>query len=231
MSVIFGTADLCFEGPLKYALECGYRHIDTAQFYENEDLVCRVIAATEIPRKEITVISKVSEKVVASGSIRKSVIEHIKELGLEYVDVMLIHYPGEPADIKKAWRALERLVQTKKAMKIHRLGVSNFNKGNLKELLKYAKIPPTILQIHYDDTKNKELMEYCQKHGIHVQAYGVINSEGDINSLLDRDIDTVVGSNTYEHIKKNLEHPKKRRSENKRPDPSKKRRRVQVVQT
>ncbi|KAI3645259.1 hypothetical protein MP228_011423 [Amoeboaphelidium protococcarum] len=154
-----------------HALKVGYRHIDTAAAYENEEDVGRAIADSKIPREEIFVTTKLA----TSGqkdidSARTAFKTSLKKLGLDYVDLYLIHSPQVGPRLE-SWKAL---VQLKKEGLIKSIGVSNYNIHHLKEIEKAGLELPVINQIEmhpYLYKTRKELVDFCNEKKIVIEAY------------------------------------------------------------
>ncbi len=170
----FGTWKMRLNGTAKkavgQALETGYRLIDTAKIYGNEKGVGAAINESNIARKDIFVTTKLWNSDQGYDSAFKAFDESLSKLGLDYVDLYLLHWPvtGKRRD---SWRALEELHRSGRARAI---GVSNFTVRHLEELLSQSKTVPAINQVEfhpfiYDD--QKELLEFCQQHKIIVEAY------------------------------------------------------------
>lgn len=168
---------------VKQAVALGYRHIDTAQAYENESGVGKGIRECGIAREEIFVTSKVQAEYKSYETAVKSIDETLRKTGLEYIDMMLIHCPQPWAEYNKSdnryseenrqvWKALEEAYS---AGKIRAIGVSNFLREDIENLLETAKIKPMVNQIlcHISNTPF-ELIEYCRNSGIVVEAYSPI---------------------------------------------------------
>jgi len=149
------------------AIEAGFSHIDTAQLYGNEDGVGEAIRESGLSRKELYVTTKYS-----SGQIQKTARESLVQLGLQYVDLYLIHFPSSvESDFEGAWKEFEKIKEHGLARSI---GVSNFNLEQLQTILKFAKIKPAVNQIRfhpYNYAEHKSLLEYSAKHGIVTEAY------------------------------------------------------------
>ena len=165
------------------ALKVGYRAIDTAQSYFNERGVGEGIRTCGIPREDLFVVSKVAAEHKTYESAAKSIDETLSKMGLDYLDMMIIHSPQPWVEVNQsedryvegnraAWRALE---DAYKAGKLKVIGISNFQIGDIESLLQTAEIKPMVNQIllHISNTP-LELMEYCQKNGIAVEAYSPI---------------------------------------------------------
>lgn len=168
---------------VKAAVKLGYRHIDTAQAYGNERGIGEGIRTCGVPREELFVVSKVAAEHKTYESAAKSIDETLSKMGLDYLDMMIIHSPQPWVEVNQsedryvegnraAWRALE---DAYKAGKLKVIGISNFQIGDIESLLQTAEIKPMVNQIllHISNTP-LELMEYCQKNGIAVEAYSPI---------------------------------------------------------
>ena len=168
---------------VKAAVKLGYRHIDTAQAYGNERGIGEGIRTCGVPREELFVVSKFAAEHKTYESAAKSIDETLSKMGLDYLDMMIIHSPQPWVEVNRsedryvegnraAWRALE---DAYKAGKLKVIGISNFQIGDIESLLQTAEIKPMVNQIllHIGNTP-LELMEYCQKNGIAVEAYSPI---------------------------------------------------------
>ena len=165
------------EGPelvnaVKFAIKHGYRSIDTAAIYENEEGVGQAIREgldeTGISREELFVTSKVWNSDLGYESTIAAYETSLKKLGLDYLDLYLIHWPVE-GKYKEAWRALETLY---KEGKVKAIGVSNFQIHHLEDLMKDAEIKPMVNQVEYHPRlTQKEVQAFCQEHGIQLEAW------------------------------------------------------------
>ncbi|MDO5804085.1 MAG: aldo/keto reductase [Clostridia bacterium] len=170
------------EDAVKEAVELGYRLIDTAQAYGNECGVGEGVRNCGLPRNEIFVTSKVAAEAKSYESAAASIDETLSKMGLDYIDMMIIHSPQPWAEFriekryfeenKEVWRALEDAYT---AGKIKAIGVSNFLQDDLENILADCKIKPMVNQIllHISNT-NTELIDFCNKNGILVEAYSPI---------------------------------------------------------
>ncbi|KAH7318073.1 NADP-dependent oxidoreductase domain-containing protein [Stachybotrys elegans] len=155
------------------ALECGYRHIDTGQCYGNEAEVGKAVQQSLLDRGDLFITTKI---LTAGGSVDKSYekcIESARKLDPKsgYVDLFLIHSPDcSKKERLEMWQALERMYEEGKAKSI---GVSNFGISNIQELKEVAKMwPPHVNQIELHPwCQQREIVEYCEKNGIVVEAY------------------------------------------------------------
>ncbi|WP_028592735.1 aldo/keto reductase [Paenibacillus massiliensis] len=165
------------EGPelvsaVREAITQGYRSVDTAAIYANEEGVGMGIRegleAAGIEREDLFVTSKVWNSELGYESTLQAYDESLRKLGLEYLDLYLIHWPVE-GKFKEAWRALETLYTTGR---VKAIGVSNFQIHHLEELMKDAEIKPMVNQVEYHPRLTQvELRAYCQKHGIQLEAW------------------------------------------------------------
>lgn len=156
------------ETAISYALEAGYRLIDTASVYKNEDGVGRAIRSSSVPRSELFITTKVWNTAQRIGNVDGAFERSLDRLGLDYVDLYLVHWPV-PGCYLETWRELEKIYQSGRAKAI---GVSNFEIHHLKELFEISGIVPAVNQIEYHPLWNQsELCHYCQEHQIAVQAY------------------------------------------------------------
>ncbi|HLT00450.1 MAG TPA: aldo/keto reductase [Acholeplasma sp.] len=154
------------------ALKIGYRHIDTAMMYQNEEDVGRAIRESGIPREEIFVTTKVVKQYNGNEEKIKADIDgSLNRLNIGYVDLLLMHWPNQKYEINSVvWKIFETYYQ---AGKFRAIGVSNFQKHHLIELLKTAKIKPTVNQIecHPLLTQNA-MLEFLKEHNIQMTSYG-----------------------------------------------------------
>lgn len=150
------------------ALEVGYRHLDTAAIYGNEDGVGRAIAASGIPRDELFVTTKLWND--RHQDAEAAFNESLERLGLDYIDLYLIHWPVAPKDtFVDAWNALRAISASGQAKSV---GVSNFTIANLERLLQETGTVPAIDQVElHVDFQQRELREYLAKHEIVTEAW------------------------------------------------------------
>lgn len=165
------------EGPevvnaVKAALKHGYRSVDTAAIYENEEGVGQGIREglkeTGMDREDLFVTSKVWNADLGYESTIAAYETSLKKLDLDYLDLYLIHWPVE-GKYKEAWRALETLY---KEGRVKAIGVSNFQIHHLEELMKDAEIKPMINQVEcHPRLTQKELLSFCKEQGIQMEAW------------------------------------------------------------
>lgn len=158
------------------ALRIGYRHIDTATCYGNEKSVGEAIARSGLDRRDLFVTSKVWNTDRGYDSTLKAFERSLSDLGLDYLDLYLIHWPASPHRFSdwqhinaETWRAMEELM---KAGKIRAIGVSNFMPHHLDALLSTADVVPAVNQIEFHPgCKQPECVDYCRAHDILVEAW------------------------------------------------------------
>lgn len=165
---VYKTEDSEAETAINAAVKAGYRLIDTASVYKNEESVGKAIAKCGIPRKDLFITSKVWNTAQRLGDIDGAFYRSLERLKLDYVDLYLIHWPV-PGCYLGTWQALEKILDSGRALSI---GVSNFQIHHLEELKKVSGIIPAVNQIEcHPLCYPKELIEYCESEGIQVQAY------------------------------------------------------------
>lgn len=185
---------------VKSAVNIGYRLIDTAQAYENEAGVGEGVRNCGIAREEIFVTSKVAAEAKTYEEAAQSIEETLKKMGLDYIDMMIIHSP-QPwnewrqddnryfAENREVWKALEDAYAVGK---VKAIGVSNFLKDDLENILSGCRVKPMVNQIllHISNT-NLELIDFCRKNDILVEAYSPIAhgealKNGEITEMAER---------------------------------------------
>lgn len=171
------------EEAVKSAVKLGYRHIDTAQAYGNEQGVGKGIRSCDVPREQIFVTSKVAAEYKTYEEAAASIDRSLANMGLDYIDMMIIHSP-QPWDKvnqsedryvegnRAAWKALE---DAYKAGKLHAIGVSNFLQEDIENLWENVEIKPMVNQVlcHISNSP-LELIDYCQKKGMVMEAYSPV---------------------------------------------------------
>ncbi|MCL4398166.1 aldo/keto reductase [Patescibacteria group bacterium] len=176
----FGTWQLEGEKvaePLSIALEVGFRHIDTAWIYANQNEIGKVLQDSKIPRQELFVTSKVWTTQLRKQDAVNSCKETLEQLRLSYLDLFLIHWPNKDIPIRETLEALEQLKEEKL---IRDFGVSNFNIARLTEALKYSsEIVDNQVEFH-PSLNQKELKSFCDKNNILMTAYSPIAQGQDL---------------------------------------------------
>lgn len=156
------------QNAVKFALNVGYRHIDTARIYGNEADVGQAVRNGGIPREELFVTTKLWNSDQGYDSTLQACEASLKRLGLDYLDLYLIHLPV-PELRKESWRGMEKLLREGKCRAI---GVSNFSIRHLEELLEEYEVTPAVNQVEFHPfLYQRELLEYCQSKRIEVEAY------------------------------------------------------------
>jgi diketogulonate reductase-like aldo/keto reductase len=153
---------------VKWALEAGYRHIDTASVYNNETGVGQGIAESDTSREDIFLVSKVWNSDQGYDSTLKAFDDSLQRLGTDYLDLYLIHWPVAGM-YKESWRALERLYAEKR---IRSIGVSNFLQHHLDDLLGSASIVPMVNQMEFHPFLVQQgLVDFCRENRIQYEAW------------------------------------------------------------
>lgn len=167
---------------VKEAVKIGYRHIDTAQAYQNERGVGEGVRNAAVGREELFVTTKLAAEIKTYEEAVKSIDESLERMGLDYLDLMIIHSPKPWQEYqaedryfegnKAAWKALEEAYQ---AGKLKAIGVSNFEKEDLENIMESCTVPPMVNQLlaHISNTPT-DLIEFCEQHQILVEAYSPI---------------------------------------------------------
>lgn len=167
---------------VKQAIDLGYRHIDTAQAYQNEEGVGRGVRESGIAREKLFLTTKLAAEIKTYEEAKQAIEESLQKMGTDYIDLMLIHSPQPWMDFGEedrffegnveAWRALEDAYETGK---LRAIGVSNFFETDLENLFEHGTIQPMVNQVlaHISNTPF-ELIQYAQDKGILVEAYSPI---------------------------------------------------------
>jgi diketogulonate reductase-like aldo/keto reductase len=151
-----------------YALEIGYRHIDTARFYGNERDIGEAIRKSDIPREDIFITTKLWNSDHGYNRALAAFEESLSDLGLDYVDLYLIHWPVQ-AHRDESWRALEKLHAEGKCRAI---GVSNYTIGHMEKLLAISSVMPAVNQSEFSPfLYQKDLLDFCRSNNIHFESY------------------------------------------------------------
>ena len=166
---------------VKKAVECGYTHIDTAACYKNEKSVGVAIKECGVPREQLFVTSKLWNTERGYEKTKAAFAKTLDDLGLDYLDLYLIHWPANSLQFENwaeinadTWRAFEELYLEGK---IKAIGLSNFMVKHMEALMKTAKIKPMVNQIEYHPgLMQEDVVEYCNKNGICVEAWSPIGS-------------------------------------------------------
>ena len=157
-------------GAVSSALDAGYRHIDTAAAYRNEEDVGEAIRSSDVPRDEIFITTKLWNTDHGYDRALAACDASLARLGLDYVDLYLVHWPVEDLRLD-TWRAMEQIQADERARAI---GVSNYMIHHLEELFAHAEQPPAVNQFElspYIYGSRRDLVDWCRNHGIVVEAY------------------------------------------------------------
>lgn len=179
------------EDAIAAAVQNGYRLLDTASAYKNEEFVGCGIAKCGVPRKDLFITTKIWNNAQRLGDVEGAFQRSLDRLGLDYIDLYLIHWPV-PGCFLNTWKDMEKILESGRALSI---GVSNFEIRHLEELRRVSGIVPAVNQIEcHPLCYPKELIEYCQANDIQVQAYAPLAR----GAYLDNDVLCVLGTK-YAH--------------------------------
>lgn len=159
---------------VRSALEAGYRHIDTAAVYENETGVGEAVRQAGVPREELFITTKLWNDDIRKGKVLDAFSQSLKRLGLDYIDLYLIHWPAD--GYADAWLTMENLYREGVAKAI---GISNFQPHHISTLMQRASIVPTVNQIEcHPYLVQEELREYCRRLGILCESWSPLGGKG-----------------------------------------------------
>jgi len=166
------------ENAVLAALKKGYRLVDTARIYGNEESVGSALKKSGVPREQVFVTTKLWNSDHGYDSTIKACNASLKRLGLDYIDLYLIHWPV-PEKRKDTWRAFETL---QAEGKVRSIGVSNYMVKHLEELLAHAKVKPSVNQIELSPyTTRDDVVAFCKKNDILVEAYSPLTQGAKFN--------------------------------------------------
>lgn len=218
---------------VRMALEAGYRLLDTAAVYENEEYVGKAVRESGIPRKEIFLTSKVWKTNLGYEKTKKSFEESLERLQTEYLDLFLLHWPKPASDTenwkeldRESWKALEEFYHQGK---VRAIGVSNFLPHHLEALMENADVRPMVNQLELHVGYLQEAaVQYCKSWGIQVQAwsplgrrrvleepavvgmaekYNVSPAQFLLKFLLQQNLGVIPKASSMERMRQNLELP------------------------
>ena len=174
------------EVAVETAIKLGYRSIDTAAIYRNEEGVGRAIKASGVPREELFITTKVWNKAQGYESTLAAFEKSMDKLGLEYLDLYLIHWPVK-GKYEDTWRALEKLYSEGK---VRAIGVSNFQIHHLQDIFDVAEIKPMVNQVEYHPKLAQvELLSFCKENNVQMQAWSPLMQ----GHLLDNEVLKAIG--------------------------------------
>ncbi|MCL2363986.1 MAG: aldo/keto reductase [Defluviitaleaceae bacterium] len=166
---------------VKCAIEAGYRSIDTAALYENEKSVGQAIRTCGIPREEIFLTTKLGNPDQMNGNIMEAFDASLSKLGLDYVDLYLVHWPCAPYHIS-SWPIMEKILQSGKARAI---GVSNYQPHHLDDIAQTSTVTPALNQIEmHPFFTQQSLRAYCRTHHIAPQSWSPLGGERPVQEQL-----------------------------------------------
>jgi diketogulonate reductase-like aldo/keto reductase len=173
------------------ALKAGYRHIDTAAIYGNEEAVGRAIKDSKVKRKDLFITTKVWNSEQGYRGTLKQFNESLQKLGLDYVDLYLVHWFKGYDRLRRTWNAFETLYDMGK---VKAIGVANFNIHHLQYLLDNAKIKPMVNQVEtHVYLQNHFLQDFCKKNSIQLESYA---------PLMSHHVDELLADETLKNIAK-----------------------------
>lgn len=165
---------------VKWALEAGYRHIDTAMLYHNEQDVARGIKESGVPREEIFITSKLGNPMIEAKKSVEGTLQSLEKLETDYIDLYLLHWPV--TNFMDSWETLMRFYEEGK---LRAIGVSNFQIRHLEKLEKAGLMKPAVNQIElHPSFQQKELKPYCEERDIRIEAWSPLG--GSDYLLIDR---------------------------------------------
>jgi 2,5-diketo-D-gluconate reductase A len=178
----FGTLLISEEKLIDHALDTGYRHLDTAQLYGNEELIGNAIARSGIPRDELYITSKLGNDNHEPDAVRRSFDSTLDKLGLDYLDLFLMHWPLPTrygGDYVSTWRAMTELMADGR---LRTVGVSNFQPAHLDRIIAETGIVPAVNQIEaHPYFPNNTARAASARHGIAVEAWRPLARGGPLN--------------------------------------------------
>ncbi len=163
---------------VEYALKIGYRHIDTARIYNNESDVGTAIRKSGVKREDVFITTKLWNSDHGYESALHACDESLRRLGLKYLDLYLIHWPV-PEVRNESWQALMQLLKDGKCRSI---GVSNYTIQHLTDLLEDTDVIPMVNQVEFSPfLYQKQLLDYCEKNKIQLEAYSPLTQGAKLN--------------------------------------------------
>lgn len=170
-----------FKAAFDTAIKAGYRHFDTAQIYNNEQMLGDAWQASGIKREDLFFTTKVWLDNFTAGRMKKSVDKSLQQLQTEYIDLLLLHFPVTGLR-KGAWKTMEEL---KANGKVRNIGVSNYTVRHLEAMKKYASEMPAINQVElHVFLQQPELVGYCRENGIVLEAYSPLAHGKDMSNYV-----------------------------------------------
>lgn len=168
---------------IRKAIDLGYRHIDTAMIYENEEPVGKAIRESGVDRADFFVTTKLWIDDIKNDNAQNALDSSLRKLGLDYVDLYLVHWPIKDKYVS-IWKDMERIAATDK---VRAVGVSNYQENHIKEILDLRSLVPAVNQIElHPYLSQNELVEFCTQHNIKIESWSPLCANK--NNLLDEQI-------------------------------------------
>ncbi|NDK30851.1 aldo/keto reductase [Nesterenkonia haasae] len=178
----FGTSALAAPAEsVAAALATGYRHVDTAQMYKNEEGVGQGLRASGVPRDEVFITTKLNNQFHEPADVHRTFAQSLERLGLETVDLFLIHWPMPEltVDYVDTWKAM---VELRDSGRVASIGVSNFQEEHLERIIEATGVVPAVNQIEiHPYFANNELREFTKSHGIAVEAWSPLGKGAELS--------------------------------------------------
>lgn len=186
----FGTNVLSGEAgvqAIQTALTAGYRLIDTAQSYDNEDIIGQAVAESGVSRQDVFITTKIDDENQGTDAAIDSLDVSLKKLRTDYVDLLLIHWPY-PGDFDRSLETWHTLIDLQTAGKARAIGVSNYTINLLQQTIDDSGVIPAVNQVEFHPFLfQKDLMEYCQDKGIVIESYSpIVRAKRSDNPVLQR---------------------------------------------
>ena len=158
---------------IRKAIDLGYRHIDTAMIYENEEPVGRAIRDSGVDRQELFITTKLWNEDIVKGHEQQAIETSLRKLGLEYVDLYLVHWPIKDKYVS-VWGEMEKIYQSGKARAV---GVSNYQENHLQEIFNLNSLDPAVNQIELHPYLSQEsLVEFCMQHNVYIESWSPLSA-------------------------------------------------------
>lgn len=184
---------------VSHAFNVGYRLIDSAQIYQNESGLGQAIAETELRREEIFITTKIWNSEQGHEQTLKSFDISMKKLGLDYLDLLLIHWPAP--QLNKYLETWKTLIELQKAGRVKSIGVSNFNKDHLEKIINETSVVPVINQIEvHPYFQRKDLRSFHDQHGIRTEAWSPLGQGQVLSNPVIKKIATSYGKSAAQII-------------------------------
>lgn len=168
---------------IRKAIDLGYRHIDTAMIYENEEPVGKAIRESGVDRADFFVTTKLWIDDIKNDNAQNALDSSLRKLGLDYVDLYLVHWPIKDKYVS-IWKDMEKIAATDK---VRAVGVSNYQENHLKEILDLRSLVPAVNQIElHPYLSQNDLVEFCTQHNIKIESWSPLCANK--NNLLDEQI-------------------------------------------